>query len=100
MKQQDEPPESPVTDEVEIVRDLQALQRDIQPADITNEDLDDDQIISAVLQVDAEEDNTYNEDKGDSERLNHTTAKKVFELALKYIEQQQATSMGIMWAKK
>ncbi|KAJ8886242.1 hypothetical protein PR048_012451 [Dryococelus australis] len=58
-----------------IVRDLQALQQDIQPADveewlaegnfteITNEELGDDQIISTVLQADAEEDDIDDEDK-------------------------------------
>ncbi|KAJ8869321.1 hypothetical protein PR048_030896 [Dryococelus australis] len=87
MKQQDEPSESSVTDEVEIVRDLQALQQDSQPADIeecltegdfteiTNEELPDDQIITTVLQSNAEEDDIDCEDKSDSERVRHSTAK-------------------------
>ncbi|KAJ8892147.1 hypothetical protein PR048_004727 [Dryococelus australis] len=112
MKQQAEPPESSVTVEMEIVQDLQALQWDIQPADvevwlaegdftkITDEELDDDQIISAVLQADAEEDNT-DEDKGDTAGISPSAAKEAFKLALKYTEKHPtATPMEIMWAKK
>ncbi|KAJ8880867.1 hypothetical protein PR048_017339 [Dryococelus australis] len=86
-------PESSVTDEVETVRDLHALQRDIQLVnveerlaegdftEITKEELDDDQIISAVLhvlQADAEEDDSDDEDKGNGERISHSTPKEAF----------------------
>ncbi|KAJ8894385.1 hypothetical protein PR048_007036 [Dryococelus australis] len=68
--------------------------------EITNEELDDRQIISAVLQTDAEEDDIDDEDKGDIERISHSAAKEAFEILLIYIKQHPTTPMDIMRAKQ
>lgn len=97
-----------------IVNDLQTLQLDVQLNDVdewlrgddddceTNEELNDDQIIAAVLQV---EDETENEDPDDDyelpARVSHTDAKQAFDVALQYIEQNStSTPMDILWIKK
>lgn len=100
------------TDEAEILQDLQTIDAQIQPADIeewllggdivevTNEDLNDEQIVSAVFKVETEEDETDDE-KEEPENISHTTATEAFEIAMKYVEQHpEATPMDVLCIKK
>lgn len=98
--------------EAEILQDLQTIDGKIQPSDVeqwllegdmaevTNEELDDDQIVAAVLKAEMEEDETDDE-KQEPEKISHTAAKEAFEIAMKYIEQNpNATPMDVMCIKK
>lgn len=97
-----------------ILKDLQMLQKEIQPCDVeewlgevgadssTNEDLDDDQIITAVLY--APEKETEEEDDANCEpnsKFSHSDAKEVFGVALHFIEEQPTSMpMDVLWMKK
>lgn len=113
---ENEPTEDGQNDTQEIVKDLQTLVPNVPANEVekwvtecdkdceTYEELNDDQIVAAVMENDGEE--TANEDSDGEEdepptRISHTDAKNAFDVALQYIEQNPtSTPMDILWIKK
>ncbi|KAL4703969.1 hypothetical protein ACJJTC_000355 [Scirpophaga incertulas] len=70
----------------------------------TYQELDDDQIVSTVLEHDGEEhvnDDCDCEEDEPPTRISHTDAKNAFDIALQYIEQNpSSTPMDVLWINK
>lgn len=116
MTESDQIEDEQNNDTQEIIKDLQSVQPNFPASEVeewivqcdknceTSENLNDDQIITAVLENNGEE--TVNEDSdGDADepptQISHTDAKNAFDIALQYIEQSStSTPMDILWIKK
>lgn len=106
--------EAVVTDLAETLHDLKELQRDVNVqmrdveewlveadvAEVTNEDLTDEQILG-IVQTNAPTEDSDDEENIINDKVSHSAAKEAFEVALSYIEQHPtATPMDVLWAKK
>ncbi|VEN43486.1 unnamed protein product [Callosobruchus maculatus] len=116
MTETDQTEDQQNNDSQEIVKDLQTLDPNVLASEVEDwitecdkdcdsyEELDDDQILAAVIETDNKE--TANEDSYCEEdelptRISHTDAKNAFDIALQYIEQNPtSTPMDILWIKK
>ncbi|KAG8271109.1 Integrator complex subunit 9 [Homalodisca vitripennis] len=100
--------------QTETLQNLQVFQHDLQMTDVeewlvkgnvlevtVNEDLSNDQIIAIVLnEAEEEEIDSDDEETTSDNVMNHSAAKDVFEVVLKYIEQHpNSTSMDVLWEK-
>lgn len=103
-------------DTQEIIKDIQRVQPNISASEVeewiahcdkdceTSEELNDYQIIDAVLKNNVEENGIEDSDDDHDNppaRISHTDAKNAFDIALQYIEQNPtSTPMDILWIKK
>lgn len=103
-------------DTQEIVKDLQTLEPNIPASEVEKwitecdkdcefyENLNDDEIVAAVIENDGQEPVNEESDGEEDEpptRISHTDAKNAFDIALQYIEQNPtSTPMDILWIKK